>query len=256
MSDTGQESETVRAASSPYDQPTERVPTYSGATIPRTEDDFDPEPTQQLAATPAPAAPAASTYSYASIPPAPEAKRVEPAADTGRVRRGTLDLGLLILRFVVGGTFVFHGLQKLTGWWGGPGLDGVRDMMNNTGWKQPDIAAILVVAGELAGGTMVILGIATPLATGAVLAVIIDAWLVRQAAQPGLQYAAPNGPELETILLGATAALALTGPGRYAIDGRRGWATRPYVGSLLALLAAIAAAVCTWIFLHGGNPLA
>ena len=58
----------------------------------------------------------------------------------------------------------------------------------------------------------------------------------------------------ETVLVAATAALTLTGPGRYAVDGRRGWATRPRYGSLTALVLAIAAAVCTWIFLHGGSP--
>jgi len=43
-------------------------------------------------------------------------------------------------------------------------------------------------------------------------------------------------------------AITLTGPGRIAIDGRRGWATRPFLGSFVVLLLGVAAGVCLWIF--------
>ncbi|MEA2608499.1 MAG: putative oxidoreductase, partial [Chloroflexota bacterium] len=36
------------------------------------------------------------------------------------------DLGLLILRGVVGLTLAGHGAQKAFGWWSGPGLEGWR----------------------------------------------------------------------------------------------------------------------------------
>ena len=36
----------------------------------------------------------------------------------------SLDLGLFLLRLVVGGVLVGHGAQKLFGWFGGPGLAG------------------------------------------------------------------------------------------------------------------------------------
>ncbi len=34
------------------------------------------------------------------------------------------DLGLLLIRLVVGLLFIGHGLQKLAGWFGGAGLGG------------------------------------------------------------------------------------------------------------------------------------
>ncbi|HEX7321399.1 MAG TPA: hypothetical protein VF299_00470, partial [Mycobacterium sp.] len=43
-------------------------------------------------------------------------------AAPGTDRRGTQDLGLLILRLGLGAVLIAHGLQKALGWWGGQGL--------------------------------------------------------------------------------------------------------------------------------------
>jgi putative oxidoreductase len=262
-------------ASSPFDEPTEQIPLRSGQTsVPQTDDELGPDPSQTPAYTPPSAgqpteqlpthsgqtaAEQSRTYAFASTAPVavdtgadaaatPERSRDEPP------RRGTTDLGLLVLRATIGAVFLVHGLQKLTGWWGGPGLDGIESMMDRGGWDEPVAAGVLLIAGEIAGGILLILGLAAPLAAGALLAVAIDAFLFRQVASPGLQFFNPDGPELESVLVGATTAIILTGPGRFALDGGRGWATRPAFGSFFVLLLAVAAAACTWIFLHGGNP--
>ncbi|WP_328397784.1 DoxX family protein [Nocardia sp. NBC_00416] len=197
------------------------------------------------------------TYSYASIPPAgtpPSGGRLRRRNLDGR--RGTLDFGLFILRLVVGATFLYHGLQKLTGWFHGPGLDGTKSMMENSGWDHPSAAAAMVTAGEVGGGILLILGLATPLAAGAVLAVILDAWFWKQGMYPGFQYkAGPGAVEMETILVGAAVAIIFTGPGRWSFDRNRGWAIRPAAGSFVVLLLAIAAAVLTYWYLQDGNPL-
>lgn len=273
-------------ARSPFDSPTEQFTTPAsgqaagdakpteklsrpGGTLPRTDEELglDPEvpaysQTQQTAPRTAagstvPAGENQRTYGFATIPPAPstsvESGRLRRRADN---RRGTLDLGLLLLRLVVGSTFLYHGLQKAAGWFHGPGFDGIKATMADGGWKHVDIAAPMLIAGELAGGALLILGLATPLAAGAVLAVVLDAWLWKQGMVPGYQYAGTaNGVEIDSILAGAAATLILTGPGRLSFDRNRGWATRPGYGSVAALLAAIAAAVVTYILLHGGNPL-
>ncbi|RJO74997.1 DoxX family protein [Nocardia panacis] len=265
-------SSTGRAVSSPFDNPTQQLPAVElGKELPRTDEELgldpqvpsvvsQPEPTQPRTVE-SPAVPAADTepsYPYASIPPAPttpDSKRLR--RRNGDNRRGTLDFGLFVLRLVVGGTFVYHGLQKLTGWFHGPGLDGVRQMMESGGWSQPTLATVMVIVGEIGGGVLLALGLASPLAAGAVLAVILDAWAWKQGMEPGFQYnsGTPTGVELESILAGAAAALILTGPGRWSLDRNRGWASRPSWGSFVVLLLAIAAAVATWYFLHGGNPL-
>ncbi|WP_245551054.1 DoxX family protein [Nocardia paucivorans] len=195
-------------------------------------------------------------YSYASIPPASN-----PPNGTVRLRRngdhrrGTLDFGLFLLRVILGATFLYHGLQKLTGWFHGPGLDGTRDMMEQGGWDRPSLATALLTAGEVGGGVLLVLGLATPLAAGAVLAVILDAWAWKQGMHPGLQYkAGPGAVEYESVLAGIATVVILTGPGRWSLDRGRSWATRPGIGSFVVLVLAIAAAVATWWYLHGGNP--
>ncbi|ORI18276.1 DoxX family protein [Rhodococcus sp. 1168] len=170
-------------------------------------------------------------------------------------RRGTTDLGLLLLRLAVGGIFLVHGLQKLIGLWNGPGLDGFRTLLEDSGYEQANLLAIAGAIGETAGGALLILGLATPFAGAAVLAVAINAWCFKQAAEPGLAFFAPDGVEYETLLGVAAAAIILTGPGKIALDGRRGWATRPRFGSFIALVVGIAGGVCLWIFLNGANPL-
>ncbi|WP_297611388.1 DoxX family protein [Nocardia sp.] len=263
---------------SPYDSPTEQFNTSSvkadlTKNLPRTDEELglDPEVplytevkeaigaglTPAAAVTGVPADDTAPTYAFASIPPAPNGggEPVNRIRRRGDDRRGTLDLGLLLLRLVIGGTFIYHGLQKAAGWFHGPGYDGIRTSMENGGWKHADIAAPMLIAGELGGGILVAVGLATPLAAGAVLAVILDAWMWKQGMTAGFQYKAPTGVELESILAGGAAVIMLTGPGRLSLDRNRGWATRPFLGSLAALVAAVAAAILTYIYLHGGNPL-
>ncbi|WP_307846628.1 DoxX family protein [Rhodococcus sp. CX] len=174
------------------------------------------------------------------------------AAVPPKVRRGTLDLGLLILRLAVGGIMIVHGLQKLTGWWDGPGLDGFEALVEGAGYRYSEILAIVGAIGEVAAGTLLVLGLLTPLAAAAVVAIMINAVLFKHHLEPGLQYfaAEQSGVEFEILLGAAAVAIVLTGPGRIAVDGARGWATRPFIGSFVALLLGVAGGVCLWLFVR------
>ncbi|MBF6329214.1 DoxX family protein [Nocardia transvalensis] len=225
----------------------------SGRQVPRTDDELGLEPeVPAVGEAPAQTPATASTYGFATIPPAPTT-----SAENGRLRRrgetqrGTLDLGLLVLRLIVGLTFLYHGLQKLTGWFHGPGLDGTREMLEQGGWKHGELSTAMLTVAEVGGGALLVLGLATPLAAGAVLAAISDAWLWKQGMAPEFQY---KTVELEAILVGLSAALILTGPGRLSFDRNRGWALRPAWGSFACLVLALVAAAGAWIYLHGGNP--
>ena len=247
-------------ARSPYDNPTGEFPSVkpaAGKDVPRTEDDLglDPEVPSAGAATKPDAGPDADapTYAFASIPPARTNGDTERRRRPREYRRGTLDLGLLALRLILGLTFLYHGTQKLAGWFHGPGLDGTRHMLEQGGWKHIELSTAMLTVSEVGGGALIVLGLATPLAAGAVLASIADAWLWKQGMVPDFQY---KTVELESILAALAATLVLTGPGRLSFDRNRGWATRPSWGSFVVLILALLAAAGGWFVLHGGNPFA
>ncbi|RVW05021.1 DoxX family protein [Rhodococcus spongiicola] len=166
-----------------------------------------------------------------------------------------MDAGLLILRLAVGGTLLADGLQKLVGWWDGPGLAGYRDELADAGFDHAGALAVAGALGEVAGGALLILGLFTPVAAAGVLAVMINAWCIQQSTVPGLAYFEPEGIEYETLIGAAAAAIILIGPGRIALDGRRRWATRPHAGSVAILIVGIAAGVGVWFALNGANPV-
>ncbi len=81
-----------------------------------------------------------------------------------RDRRGTQDLGLLVLRVAVGVLFIAHGAQKMFGLWGGSGLGGFRDYLAGVGFQHADILSYVAAGGQIAAGLLLVLGLFTPLA--------------------------------------------------------------------------------------------
>lgn len=230
--------------SSPYDEPTLQMRRDRPSML-ESDDDLDLDGSSFGSTPPYTATPTEQIHR-----PAPAGAVAVDEQPVAKVRRGTLDLGLLILRLAVGGTLIVHGLQKLVGLWGGPGLDGFEELVRSAGYQQPKLLSILGAVGELAAGGLLVLGLFTPLAAAAIVAIMINAVLFKHDLEPGLQYFASeeSGFEYEVLLTAAAVALTLTGPGRIAADGPRKWATRPFLGSFVALLLGVAGGVCLWIF--------
>ncbi|WP_158168036.1 DoxX family protein [Mycolicibacterium smegmatis] len=173
-------------------------------------------------------------------------------------RRGTQDLGLLILRVAIGGLLILHGLQKAFGWWGGPGFDGFGTSLDDMGFKYSGILTYVATGGQIAAGVLLVLGLFTPIAAAGALAYGINGLLAEAMIaheQARLSEFFHDGHQYRLVILAATAAVILTGPGRYGFDAGRGWARRPFVGSFVALLIGIGAGIGIWALLNGGNPL-
>src|SRR2546430_13008831 len=75
----------------------------------------------------------------------------------------TMNIAVLILRLVVGLTLTGHGVQKLFGWFGGPGLIRLRQGFEKQGYKPVWLGISLAILGEVGGGISVALGFLTPL---------------------------------------------------------------------------------------------
>jgi uncharacterized membrane protein YphA (DoxX/SURF4 family) len=52
-----------------------------------------------------------------------------------RIQMTFVDLGILILRVVLGSIFIAHGTQKLFGWFGGGGMEGTQGFIGKLGLK-------------------------------------------------------------------------------------------------------------------------
>lgn len=185
---------------------------------------------------------------------------ITPGYDDRRTddRRGTQDLGLMLLRWAVGALLVAHGLQKAFGWWGGPGLDGFQDSLTAMGFKYADMLTYIATGAQILAGVLLILGLFTPLAAAGALAYLLNGLLVEATTahnEARLSDFLTDGHEYKVILIAAVVAIILAGPGRYGLDAGRGWARRPFVGSFAALLIGIGVGVGLWVFLNGGNPL-
>jgi putative oxidoreductase len=127
-----------------------------------------------------------------------------------------LDIGLLIIRLVVGLLFVGHGAQKLFGWFGGYGIKGTGGWFESIGIKPGAAMAVLAGLTELIGGLLFTLGLLTPLA-GIMIAGTMVMAIVKVHAPNGL-WATANGYEYNLILIAVTIGVALTGPGQFALD--------------------------------------
>ncbi|MFB6888301.1 DoxX family protein [Kitasatospora sp. NPDC056327] len=125
------------------------------------------------------------------------------------------DAGLLVLRVMLGLTMAGHGSQKLFGWFGGGGLDGTAKFFEMKGYPAPKFMAFVAGFTEAGGGVALIVGLLTPLAAAAILGTMLNALAV---TWNGSFFAMKGGSEYEWLLIASAAALALTGPGRYAVD--------------------------------------
>jgi putative oxidoreductase len=161
------------------------------------------------------------------------------------------DLGLLLLRFAVGGVLFAHGMQHVFGLWGGVGMTGLRNVLTAFGFRNVNVLAWITALTELVGGAAVVLGLFTPLAAAGLLALMINAVLLK--AVNGFFIAGPPGAasvELEVVLGLGAAALVLTGAGRIALENGRTWNRRPAPWGVLCLVIGVAAALAVYFLLR------
>ncbi len=104
------------------------------------------------------------------------------------------------------------------------GIPGVSGFFTQIGAPLPQLTAPLVSVLEFGGGLALILGLLTPVVAALLAADMLGAILLLHL--PNGFYATDGGYEFVLTLFGASLALALTGPGAYALDAVLGRARR------------------------------
>nr|WP_019155371.1 DoxX family protein [Robertmurraya massiliosenegalensis] len=127
-----------------------------------------------------------------------------------------VDIGILIIRLVIGILFIGHGSQKLFGWFGGNGLTGTGGWFDSIGIKPGVTMALLAGLAEFVGGIMFAIGLLTPL-SGILIAGTMIVSVVKVHGANGL-WAQANGYEYNLTLIAVSVGIALIGPGQYALD--------------------------------------
>jgi putative oxidoreductase len=134
------------------------------------------------------------------------------------------DLALLVLRVVIGGIVMQHGLLKL-GWVGqGGSIAGVAGWFNGMGMRPGLWWALVAIAAEAGGGLLTVLGLGGPLGPGVMAGDLIVVTIVAHVPQGFWAGGGKVGWEFPVPLAAAAFAVALLGNGSWSLDAALGLA--------------------------------
>lgn len=136
-----------------------------------------------------------------------------------------VEIGLLIIRLVIGVLVLGHGLQKLAGWFGGPGITEWAGALESMRYRRARPLAWVHALTETVAGVLLVLGMLLPLAAAMVIGVMANAVVAAHA--PNGLWAQDGGFEYPVVLAVVAAGLGMTGPGVWAVDNALGWSLTP-----------------------------
>ncbi|HYR21218.1 MAG TPA: DoxX family protein [Myxococcales bacterium] len=130
------------------------------------------------------------------------------------------DPAALVMRLALGLVFFAHGGQKVLGWWGGYGASATIQGFAKMGL--PPVVTVLIMAAELGGGILLILGFLTRLAALGIGCVMAGAlFLVHAKVGFFMNWAGTQkgeGFEYHILALGLAIALLIKGGGALSVD--------------------------------------
>ena len=148
-----------------------------------------------------------------------------------------IDLGLLILRVVVGLSLAAHGWNKF---FGGGRIPGTARWFDSMGMRPGKVHALLAASMELGTGVMFALGLLTPFAAAGWVGLMFVAFYT--VHRPNGFFIVKEGYEYNLVLATVAVAVATTGPGEASLDELIGLRLDGWWGLLTSLGGGLAGA--------------
>jgi putative oxidoreductase len=131
------------------------------------------------------------------------------------------DVALLVLRIFLGIVIFPHGMQKLFGWFGGPGFSGMMGMFTNT-MGVPAVFAFLAIMAEGLGSLGLITGLLTRVAAfGIAVEMAVAVYMVHWQNGFFMNWFGNQkgeGFEFHLLVIAIGIALIIRGGGKWSID--------------------------------------
>jgi putative oxidoreductase len=129
------------------------------------------------------------------------------------------DLALLIFRCVIGGVMLAHGVNHVVGKGSLTGkIAGTAGWFKSMGMRQSVMQAWMASVTEVGAGTMLVLGLLTPLASAGVIGVMTVAWIIAHRGNGFFIFNPGQGWEYVMVLVASGIVLGVIGPGAWSLD--------------------------------------
>ncbi len=129
-----------------------------------------------------------------------------------------LDAALLLLRVVIGGVVIPHGLLKLGLVGTGGSVAGVAGWFNSLGLRPGVFWAYIAILAEAGGGLLTVLGLGGPIGPGVLAADLVVVLIVAHWPQGFWAGGGKVGWEFPLPLAAGGLAIALAGNGAWSLD--------------------------------------
>jgi putative oxidoreductase len=123
--------------------------------------------------------------------------------------------GLLVVRVAVGVVFLAHGYNHVRG---GGKIAGTARWFESLGMRPGWVHAWTASLTELGSGVLLCLGLVTPLAAGALIGVMVVAWVTNHRSNGFFIFRPGEGYEYVMVLTACGILLSCTGAGQYSLD--------------------------------------
>lgn len=125
------------------------------------------------------------------------------------------DLSLLVFRVVIGIVLLAHGYNHV---WGGGRIAGTARWFESLGMRPGRLHAWTASVTELGAGALLVVGLLTPLAGGAVIGVLLVALITNHWRNGFFIFRPGEGYEYVLVLVASGFLLCGTGAGRLSLD--------------------------------------